>query len=107
MKPSKNQKIIYKTFQLTTRNLSIEAVAGSGKTTVLENLLKFVPEDKNALFLAFNNSVVEELKRRIPPKKNIAIKTLHSCGWHLILQNYGKHANWKKKWEEYEKQFEE
>lgn len=92
MKPSKNQKIIYKTFQLTTRNLSIEAVAGSGKTTVLENLLKFVPEDKNALFLAFNNSVVEELKRRIPPKKNIAIKTLHSCGWHLILQNYGKHA---------------
>lgn len=36
MKPSKNQKIIYKTFQLTTRNLSIEAVAGSGKTTVLE-----------------------------------------------------------------------
>jgi len=92
MKPSKNQKIIYKTFQLTTRNLSIEAVAGSGKTTVLENLLKFVPEDKNALFLAFNNSVVEELKRRIPPKHNIVIKTLHSFGWHLILQHYGKYA---------------
>ena len=63
-KPSKYQQAIYKAFQLTNKNISISAVAGSGKTTVLLELLNFVPKDSTSLFLAFNNSIVDELRER-------------------------------------------
>ena len=40
--------------------MNISAVAGSGKTTTLLELLNYVPKDKNTLFLAFNNAIVDE-----------------------------------------------
>ena len=39
----------------------IKFVAGAGKTTFSEN---YMEENKNGLYLAFNNSVVDELKNR-------------------------------------------
>lgn len=86
--PSKYQKAIYKTFQLTKKDISISAVAGSGKTTVLLELLKYVPENKSSLFLAFNNSIVDELKAR-NERSDAQIMTIHSCGWRSILCRYG------------------
>lgn len=88
MKQSKYQKIIYSVFQKTSRDINISAVAGSGKTTVLLELLKFVPDGKSSLFLAFNNSIVEELKNR-NSRNDVEIMTIHSCGWRLILSTYG------------------
>lgn len=90
MKLSKYQETIYKVFKETKKDINISAVAGSGKTTVLLELLKFIPEQKNSLFLAFNNSIVEELKRRSQQKEGIEIMTIHSCGWHSILRRYGR-----------------
>ena len=87
--PSKYQKAIYKTFQLTKKDISISAVAGSGKTTVLLELLKYVPENKSSLFLAFNNSIVDELRAR-NERSDVQIMTIHSCGWRSILCRYGK-----------------
>ena len=86
--PSKYQKAIYKTFQLTKKDISISAVAGSGKTTVLLELLKYVPENKSSLFLAFNNSIVDELRER-NKRADVQIMTIHSCGWRSILCRYG------------------
>lgn len=86
--PSKYQKAIYKTFQLTKKDISISAVAGSGKTTVLLELLKYVPENKSSLFLAFNNSIVDELRAR-NERSDAQIMTIHSCGWRSILCRYG------------------
>ena len=86
--PSKYQKAIYKTFQLTKKDISISAVAGSGKTTVLLELLKYVPENKSSLFLAFNNSIVDELRAR-NERSDVQIMTIHSCGWRSILCRYG------------------
>lgn len=88
--PSKYQQDIYDKFNNTNVNINISAVAGSGKTTVLLNLLKFVKEDSNALFVAFNNSIVEELKKRIGVKNNVEISTIHSFGWQAIMRRYGK-----------------
>lgn len=88
MQPSKYQRAIYAAFQRTDRNLNISAVAGSGKTTTLLELLRFVPTNKQCLFLAFNKSIVEELKKRSENKK-AAILTVHSCGWRAILIRYG------------------
>lgn len=90
MKPSKYQLAIYDAFNNTKKNINISAVAGSGKTTVLLELLKFVPKNKTALFVAFNNSIVDELKNRISSSPNIEISTIHSYGWRSILMRYGK-----------------
>ena len=89
--PSKYQKAIYKVFQLTRRNISISAVAGAGKTTVLLELLKYVPEGERSLFLAFNNSIVDELRTR-NTRRDATIMTIHSCGWQAILRRYGGHV---------------
>lgn len=89
MTPSKYQKDIYEVFTTSDSNINISAVAGSGKTTVLLELLKFVPDDKQALFVAFNNSIVDELKERIGAKSNVEISTIHSYGWRSVLCRYG------------------
>lgn len=87
-KPNRFREAITKVFRLTKRNINISAVAGSGKTTVLLELLRYVPEEKTSLFLAFNNSVVDELRRRAGDTSS-KISTIHSCGWHLIMRRYG------------------
>lgn len=89
MTPSKYQLDIYNAFQTTNDNITISAVAGSGKTTVLLELLKLIPKDKTALFLAFNNSIVDELKDKICLKEGVEIMTIHSYGWHSIMRRYG------------------
>ena len=88
MEPSEYQRAIFDTFNNTKENINISAVAGSGKTTVLLELLKFVPKNKSALFVAFNNSVVDELKKRTGEQPNIEISTIHSYGWRSILMRY-------------------
>lgn len=89
MTPSSYQLAIYNEFQNTTNNITISAVAGSGKTTVLLELLKLVPRGKTALFLAFNNSIVEELRNRVTLRDGVEIMTIHSYGWHCIMRRYG------------------
>lgn len=88
MEPSKYQKAIYSAFQRTKCNITISAVAGSGKTTTLLELLRFVPEDKKTIFLAFNNSVVDELRNR-NENERVQIMTIHSCGLRAIRNRYG------------------
>ena len=88
MNDSKYQKAIYKAFQLTNKNISISAVAGSGKTTTLLQLLSFIPDGTSSLFLAFNNSIVDELKER-NNREDVSIMTIHSCGgraWHGLCR---------------------
>ncbi len=54
-KPSGKQERIFDTWNNTDKNILINAVAGSGKTTTLLELLKFC--EYRTLFLAFNKSV--------------------------------------------------
>lgn len=88
MTPSKYQRAIYKVFQNTKKDLTINAVAGSGKTTTLLQLLQFIPSGKTILFLAFNKSIIAELQKR-NTNPTAAIMTIHSCGWQMILRTYG------------------
>ena len=85
---SKYQQAIYKTFLLTKKNISISAVAGSGKTTTLLELLNYIHVNCSSLFLAFNNSIVDELRKR-NSKEGVNIMTIHSCGWRMLLRTYG------------------
>lgn len=65
--PSPYQQAIYDAILHASDNLIIEAVAGSGKTTTIVNGIQQIDASKSRVFLAFNKSIAEELKRRGVP----------------------------------------
>ena len=78
--PSKYQKTLYTYIQKAKGNAVVEAVAGGGKTSSLVNAIKLIPSDKQVLFLAFNKSIVEELKIKVGNLENVTVSTIHSLG---------------------------
>ncbi len=58
--------------------LSIQACAGSGKTSTLKEIALANP-DKTFLYLAYNKAIVEESKGKFP--SNVDVKTLHSLAF--------------------------
>ena len=90
--PSKYQKAIFNFVEKGQGNAVIEAQAGSGKTWGAMQCIKLIPEDKKILLTAFNNSIVDELKKKVkklPHPENIDCRTMHSLGYLLLLSNYG------------------
>ena len=59
-----------------TGNGIVEAKPGSGKTTVTEECVNRVPEDKSVLAVAFSRDIRDELKRRMKDKLNVAVPLL-------------------------------
>lgn len=95
--PSKYQEDIFNFILNDHRNLVISAVAGSGKTTTLIKALEIIPEDKSVIFLAFNHSIVKELKERVPKdKKNITLSTIHSYGMKTLMNSLHSEVDVKK-----------
>jgi superfamily I DNA/RNA helicase len=82
---SRFQTDIYNAFEYSPDSLLIEAVAGSGKTTVLVELSRIMAQafpEQRAVFVAFNKSIADELARRITAR-NVRAMTLHSAGWSV------------------------
>lgn len=77
MEWSKYQEAIFDVVEHTNHSIAINAVAGSGKTTVLIECANRLPKTANVAFLAFNKHIVDELKKRIP---NVDCMTIHSLG---------------------------
>lgn len=98
--PSKYQKAVYTYITKCKGNAVVDAVAGSGKSTTIVNALKIIPTDKSVLFLAFNKSIVEELKKKIGNLPNVEISTLHSLGARACMKkcrckiNSGKYSQY-------------
>ena len=91
--PSEYQKAVYDYIQTGSGNAVIDAVAGSGKSTTIVNALKLIPSDKKILFLAFNKSIVEELKIKIGNLSNVDVCTLHSLGCKACFKSYHSQVN--------------
>lgn len=85
--PSKYQEAIFDFIRNSQGNLVIEASAGSGKTTVLVNILKLLIPDSKKLFCAFNTDIVKELKKKVQGIENVDVRTMHSLGNLMILRN--------------------
>ncbi len=73
------QKAIYQAGELSSDNLIIQAVAGSGKSTTLEELSRQLGD---STLLAFNKSIADELKSR-----GLNARTFHSFGFALWKAN--------------------
>jgi superfamily I DNA/RNA helicase len=84
--PSSYQKDIFNFLKEGNGNCVINAVAGSGKTTTIVGSLKYIPTDKSVIFLAFNKSIVEDIKLKVP--SNVVVKTFHSLGASSIYKAY-------------------
>lgn len=66
-------------------NAVINAVAGSGKTTTLLQIIKRINRKEKGIYLAFNKSIEQEMKAKIPaPYSNIGVKTCHAIGYHIL-----------------------
>lgn len=83
MTPSIQQEAILKAVKETEDNLIIESVAGSGKTTTLEMIVKAIPDNKNVLVLAFSKQIEQSLQAR-GFAENVTVKTFHALGYQMI-----------------------
>lgn len=88
--PSQRQLDIFSVWQSRDSNILINAVAGSGKTTTLLQLLEYC--QYKTLFLAFNKSVQEEIQAKIDKRGLLQGKamTMHSLGLSAIRSSYRK-----------------
>ena len=85
---SKDQKQIFNSVLNGNQNIAIRATAGAGKSTTLVEISKLLSVNSNSIFIAFNKSIVEELKERLP--KKFEVSTLHALGLDILYRNFGK-----------------
>jgi len=64
--PSKYQQAIFDWVQYGKGNATVEAVPGSGKTTTAVHVATLIPNPMEALFVAFNKHIADELRGKLP-----------------------------------------
>jgi superfamily I DNA/RNA helicase len=90
MTPSKYQLAVYDWIKHGKGDGAVDAVAGSGKTSTLVAAASLVPA-ADLLFLAFNKSIVEVLKDRLPTGSQV--QTLNSLGHRALGRHLGGQLN--------------
>lgn len=92
--PSTYQQAIFDWIEKTNDNhstgvqaLVVEALAGSGKTTTGEKMMKLVPESQKVAFVAFNKHIAVELQKRAP--RHVKSCTLNSLGFAACRKTWG------------------
>ena len=93
--------IFDKVLDPTYGSFTVNAVAGSGKTTTIVECANLVGKSgMSALFLAFNKSIVNELRSRLP--MSVDCKTLHSHGFRALMKAVkGRIETNDHKWSDY------
>ena len=86
---SEYQIEIFKTIEKGVNNLIINASAGSSKTTTIVNAIRFIPEKKKILFVAFNKDIVEKIRSEVE-HKNVNVCTFHSLGFSILLEHLAR-----------------
>lgn len=94
--PSKFQTAIYDFVRTGKGNATVEAVAGSGKTTTLEGICRILIDGDEeglltAIFCAFNKSIADELRSRLP--QEVDVKTIHAIGMAALRQALRPYGN--------------
>lgn len=96
--PSKYQQDIFNFVRNGRGNAVITAVAGSGKSTTLKQLLNYLPTSANVLYVAFNADAAKELKNKLEQETTRKLtageqvcrwdcRTIHSLGNATLKSN--------------------
>lgn len=83
--PSKYQASIFEWAQQGTGNALVEAVAGSGKSTTLEQLTRRL--NGSILFCAFNKHIAEPMQKKL---QNANVSTINSIGHRTVGRHLGR-----------------
>lgn len=87
MQPSEYQQSILRWINDGSGDAIVEAVAGSGKTTTLRMLWQSAKAlGGEAIFLAFNRAIAEELRMSID---GLRVSTIHALGHRLLQRHVG------------------
>lgn len=86
MEWSKYQLAIFDAYENTNKNIVVEAAPGSGKTFTLKELCNRTKEGTSCLFMAFNKSIAEELKTKLP--YYVDCYTYHAMGLRTLMKNF-------------------
>ncbi|NGX48139.1 MAG: ATP-dependent DNA helicase PcrA [Chlamydiae bacterium] len=87
--PSKYQQDIFDWVNETqSGSLVVEALAGSGKTTTGIEIFRLLSSEIDAIFVAFNKHIADELSRRLPAPASA--RTYHSLGLGILRSNFGR-----------------
>jgi len=84
LEPSRYQQDIYDAVH-EHKAIIVDAVAGSGKTTTLAGITERV-EWPRILFLAFNTSIIKEVRSRVPD--GVDVKTINALGHSTIMKEF-------------------
>ena len=88
MIPSKFQGAIFSAIKQSSESLIVDACAGSGKTTTTVHGSTLIDPYLHILFLAFNKSIADELKTRIP--RHATALTFNSLGHRAVMKLFGR-----------------
>lgn len=86
--PTPEQQRIIDAARTSRGSMMISAYAGTAKTTTLEMLSAALPPGTNALALAFNVKIKQELEKRLPP--SFTVKTMNGLGHSALGRGLGK-----------------
>lgn len=89
MQLTPEQSTFIKAVKESPRNLSCQAVAGSGKTTTLIEAIKALPEEGSKIVLAFNKSIQLEFQFRLGTDFGVECKTFNALGHRAIADRLG------------------
>lgn len=93
---SKYQKAIFSFVGTGKGNARVVAVAGSGKTFVLEHAARMI--EGRGLMLAFNKSIATELQQRVP--SHVEARTFHSLTYSPVMGHlHSRRVNTNKLWD--------
>src|SRR3990167_8885830 len=87
---SSHQERIYDFGAVGAGNLLIEAVAGSGKSTTLKELVRRLPATSSILVLAFNRHIRDPLEADLEDLYNVRVQTLNGFGNGAVRRALGR-----------------
>lgn len=88
-KPSPYQKDIFNWVIVNMgsgNHLTVQAVAGSGKSTTGIEMFELLPQGLESVFVAFNRAIADELKAKLPEGANAM--TYHSLGFRTLKRSF-------------------
>lgn len=86
VKWSDRQEAIFDEYERTRNNIMISATAGAGKSSTIVECCRRTSPTKRVLFMAFNKSIADELKTKVPER--IDVNTFHSKGLKVLYSNF-------------------
>ncbi len=88
---SSYQQAVFQFIDTQMKNLVIEAVAGSGKSTTLLEIARLM-KGKKVGIIAFNSAIAKELKGKIVERQmnDVDAKTFHAAGLYAVTKRVGK-----------------